>query len=124
MPMLYMRYGYADTVEKSITEARRHHITYCKTAAEYDLVCAPAADAFPVCFEKHPDIELYADDGEHHSSSGAYLIACVWLKSFLGIDPTGNTYTATQTGENAKKLQECAKHACEYGYEYSGHIDN
>lgn len=116
--LLYMRYSAASTVDQIRENAIKHHTNYTNVAKDFDLVCAPSADAFVFSAERYPEIYLYADDGGHHSKAGAYLAACTWLYSYLGVDPTGNTYDAQLGAETAKKLQECAKVACEEGYPF------
>ena len=122
--LLYMRYSAASTVDQIRTNAIKHHNNYATLAKDYDLVCAPAADAFVHYAEKYNDpYTLYASDGGHHSKEGSYLIAATWLYSYLGVDPVGNTYTADMSSSMVQKLQECAKIACEEGYPYPG-MDN
>ena len=116
--VLYKRYSAASTFEQNVKNAKRHHDNYTRVAEELSLVCSPAADAFIYVCEKYPDINLYADDGGHHSKEGSYLIACCWLYSYLGIDPVGNAYTAQMDADTVKKLQECAKLAVEEGYPF------
>ncbi len=117
--VLYKRYSAASTLEQIIENAKKHHENYSKMAEDFSLNCSPAADAFVYSREKYPEINLYADDGGHHSKEGSYLIACCWLYSYLGIDPVGNSYTAQMDPDTAAKLQECAKLAVEKGYPYS-----
>lgn len=114
--VLYMRYSDSRTPSARPTNAQKHHNTYTRLAALYGLTCAPAADAFLLCSELYPEINLYADDQSHHSCEGSYLISCVWLYTYLGINPVGNGYTANLPEETVKKLQECAALACEEGY--------
>lgn len=116
--LLYMRYSAASTVDQIRKNAIKHHTNYATIAEDFDLVCAPSADAFVYCAERYPEINLYADDGGHHSKAGAYLAACTWLYSYLGVDPTGNGYDAQLGEDTAKKLWECAKIACEEGYPF------
>lgn len=116
--VLYKRYSAASTLEQKIINAKKHHSNYTRVAEEFSLGCSPAADAFIYSCEKYPDINLYADDGGHHSKEGSYLIACCWLYSYLGIDPVGNSYDAQMDASTAAKLQECAKLAVENGYPY------
>ncbi len=116
--VLYKRYSAASTLEQKIENAKKHHNNYSQIAKDFSLVCSPAADAFIYSCEKYPDINLYADDGGHHSKEGSYLIACCWLYSYLGIDPVGNSYTAQMDADTVAKLQECAKLAVEEGYPY------
>ena len=70
--------------------------------------------------EDHPEINLIAEDGGHHSKEGSYLAACTWLYSFGGIDPRGNTYTAGLDTETVSALQNEAYRAV--AEEYNGEI--
>lgn len=121
--LLYMRYSAASNPEDRLEGAQTHNENYSRLAKEYSLPCAPAADAFIICTEKYPDINLYSDDNSHHSKEGSYLIACTMLYSYLGVDPRGNSYTAQMPDEVAKALQECAYIACTEGYRYNGEED-
>ena len=114
--LLYMRYSAASTAQGIIDNAKKHYDNYATLAKDYSLTCAPSAEAFIFCALEYPEINLYADDGGHHSKEGSYLIACTWLYSYLGISPVGNTYTADMPEETVAKLQECALKACEEGY--------
>ncbi len=115
--LLYMRYSASSTPQARLEGAKQHNENYSRLAKEFSLLCAPAADAYIICTEKYPEINLYSDDNSHHSKEGSYLIACTMLMSYLGIDPRGNSYDA-QLGDIATKLQECAYIACTEGYEY------
>lgn len=114
--VLYMRYSASSTSSARLSNARRHHNTYTKLAGLHGLACAPVADAFVICSQTYPEIRLYADDQSHHSCEGSYLAACVWLYTYLGIHPVGNSYTANLPEATVKALQKCAARACEEGY--------
>ncbi len=114
--LLYMRYSSGGSAQGIAQNAKKHYDNYATIAKDFSLTCAPSAEAFIFSASQYPDINLYADDGGHHSKEGAYLIACTWLYSYLGINPVGNTYTANLPEDTAKKLQECALKACEEGY--------
>ncbi|MBE6683633.1 MAG: hypothetical protein E7595_05720 [Ruminococcaceae bacterium] len=116
--LLYMRYSSNSDPAQRVQSAKRHYDNYTQLAEDYGLVCSPAADAFLICTEKYPEINLYADDNSHHSKEGSYLIACCMLRSYLGKDPLGNSYTADMDEETARKLQECANLAIDEGYKY------
>lgn len=115
-PLLYMRYSGEKVAENRKDSAKVHYDNYTKLGADFDITVAPAAEAFLICTEKYPEINLYADDNAHHSKEGSYMIACVWLYCYLGIDPRGNTYDAQMDEATVKALQECAYQACEIGY--------
>ncbi len=111
-PLLYMRYG------TSVESNGRHHHNYATLAEKHGIPCAPISDAYVIAWDEAPSINLFADDGGHHSKEGSYLIACCWLQSYLGIDPRGNSYTAELPEDVAKTLQNIAYKACTEGYEY------
>lgn len=113
---LYMRYSGEKVPENRKDSAKVHYDNYTKLGEDFDIPVAPVAEAFLICTEKYPDINLYADDKAHHSKEASYLAACVWLKTYLGIDPRGNTYNPELDESTVKALQECAYLACEVGY--------
>ncbi|MBQ4316981.1 MAG: hypothetical protein IJC20_01915 [Clostridia bacterium] len=117
--LLYKRYSSNSDPSQRINSAYRHEVNYTKLAQEFDVEkVAPAADAFLICTEKYPDINLYHTDNSHHSDNGAYLIACVMAITYFDMDLTDNTYTAGLDEETANALKECAKIACEQGFDY------
>ncbi len=118
--VLYKRYSSNSDPAQRKNSAYRHEVNYTKLAETYDIEkVAPSADAFLICTEKYPDINLYHTDNSHHSDNGAYLNACVLAITYFGLDLTDNTYTAGLDEETARALRECAKIACEQGYDYS-----
>lgn len=119
-PLLYMRYSSNSDPSKRINSAKKHHVTYTRIAAERDILCCPSAHSFLICTDKYPHINLYADDNSHHSKEGSYLIACTWLKTYLGVDPIGNSYTANMDSDTVAALQECAVSACNWEYVFPG----
>ena len=42
-----------------------------------NVTIAPVGDAFSVCVEEYPDINLFYKDDKHQSAAGSYLKACV-----------------------------------------------
>jgi hypothetical protein len=116
--LLYMRYSSNSDPAQRFGSARKHYINYTRLSREHGLTVSPAATSFLICTEKYPEINLYATDNSHHSKEGSYLIACTWLYSYLGIDPVGVEYDADLGADVARKLQECAKIACEEEYDY------
>lgn len=117
--MLYMRYSSNDDPAQRLNSAKRHYDTYTKLAEEFGIdKIARSAEAFLICTEKYPEINLYFTDNSHHNNAGAYLIACVMAIEFLGVDITDATYTAGLDEDTASKLKECAKLACTEGYTF------
>lgn len=111
-PLLYMRYG------TSLEGTAKHYANYTAMSELYGIENAPLALAYQLCFDKYPEVNLLADDLGHHSKEGSYLIACTWLYTYLGIDPTGNSYLADMDKATCEKLWECAVKACEEGYDF------
>lgn len=116
-PLLYMRYSSTSYVDKRPSGNVYHYNTYTALAEKYDTVAAPAAVAYYYCQQDGVDIELYADDHSHHSAAGSYLIACTWLKAFMGISPVGNSYTADLDQSTAETLQKIALRSCDEPFE-------
>ena len=122
-PLLYMRYSNDLDPETRVQSFYKHYSHYSRLSLKFDIEYAPAASSFLKCIEEHPEINLFADDGGHHSYEGSYLIACSWLYSYLGVDPRGNTYTANLPAATATALQEMAAVIVEEGYPYPGSTD-
>ncbi len=114
VPLLYMRYS------TTVQGAAKFYNTYTRLAEKYDVGTCKTAVAFACCMEEHPEINLFAEDGGHHSKEGSYLAACTWLYSYCGIDPRGNTYTAGLDAATAAALQSEAYRAV--AEEYDGEI--
>ena len=106
-PLLYMRYG-AD-LAGHIT----HYKVYTALAEKFGAAVAPSAVAYYHCKRDGVEVDLFADDGSHHSAAGSYLIACTWLCAFMGVSPVGNAYRANLDEAIAGKLQEVALKSCE-----------
>lgn len=116
-PVLYKRYSSNDDPAQRPASALRHHKNYIQLAKDFNIdMNAPVADAFLICNQKYPSINLYHTDNSHHSTVGAYLSACVMAMTFLDIDESDITYNADLEPDVAAKLRECARIACETGY--------
>ncbi|MBR4054459.1 MAG: hypothetical protein IKK06_06605 [Clostridia bacterium] len=111
-PFLYMRCapkageGLMQELTASLSE------TYRGAGKTFRVPVSAAAEAFVLCREKYPELELYADDRSHHSGMGSYLAACCLVETILGIDTRGNSYDAYFGKETAEKLQEIAHETC------------
>ena len=118
-PVLYKRYSSNDDPAQRPASALRHHKNYIQLAKDFNIdMNAPVADAFLICNQKYPSINLYHTDNSHHSTVGAYLSACVMAMTFLDIDESDITYNANLEPDVAAKLRECARIACETGYDF------
>ncbi|MBE6692707.1 MAG: discoidin domain-containing protein [Ruminococcaceae bacterium] len=117
--VLYKRYSSSDVPANRINSATRHHNNYTQLADAFGIEkVSPVADAFLICIEKYPEINLYFTDNSHHNDTATYLMACVWAITYLDLDITDAEYTANLDAETAKKLRECAKIACSEGYNF------
>lgn len=111
-PLLYMRYS--DCVARGDFYERviDHFTCYSEAGRRYGIPVAPSAVAYYNCTAEHPEIGLYAEDLDHHSKAGAYLNACLFLRTFLGIDPKGNGFRSGVDPSVEKILQEVAARTC------------
>ena len=51
---------------------------FSRVASETDARFVPVGAAWQLARARHPEIELYAEDGGHASPAGTYLAACVF----------------------------------------------
>ena len=118
--LLYKRYSSNDDPAQRLDSAYRHEVNYTKLAETFGVkMVAPGADAFLICTERYPEINLYYTDNSHHGEKeGAYLLACTMAVEFLGIDLDEVTYTGGLDEATVKALKECATLACTEGYDY------
>ncbi|MBR4853028.1 MAG: discoidin domain-containing protein, partial [Clostridia bacterium] len=119
-PLLYMRYSNDLDPETRVDSFYKHYLNYSRLSVKYDIDYAPVSGAFLKCIETNPEINLFADDGGHHSWEGSYLAACTWLYSYLGKDPRGNSYTANLPAATATALQNIAYEIAKNGYPFPG----
>lgn len=68
----------------------------------------PIGEAFRVCRETHPEIELYTPDRKHPSAYGAYLKACVTYIAIFG-KPIVNATDCGLDSEYCAILRKIAK---------------
>lgn len=62
-----------------------------KVAKGIKAKVSPIGEAFRICREAHPEIELYTPDGKHPSAYGAYLKACVTYVALFDAPVTNDT---------------------------------
>ncbi|MBQ9848546.1 MAG: hypothetical protein IJO64_05780 [Clostridia bacterium] len=117
--LLYKRYSSNDVPANRLNSAYKHHQNYTALAKDYNVSkVAPVADAFLICEEKYPDAVIYHTDNSHHSTAGAYLIACVWANTFFDIDIESISYTARLDDATIAAVKASAKLACEQGFDF------
>lgn len=79
-PIFYMTWA-----EKRMPENQQKMIdAYEKLHAAHESLLAPVGVIWQAVREKHPEIELYAPDGEHASPQGDVLIAAVMCATIAG----------------------------------------
>ena len=90
----YQTWAYEDGSEKLAstgcdyeTMRRRLREAYAVGAAECGGIAVPVGDAFGVCHDEYPQLNLYIEDHYHPSPLGTYLAACLFCAYIMGIDP-------------------------------------
>jgi hypothetical protein len=114
--MLFRTWGYKDGDDASVpgdtfgAMQSRLHDGYSELAAglSASVSVAPVGDAWAEAVRRHPDVDLWAGDGQHPSRLGSYLTACVFYAFLSGSDPTGNQFTAGLDPAEARSLREIA----------------
>ena len=82
-----------------------------KMAAVTDSSVSPIGPAFNISRAERPDIAMFASDGKHQSSYGAYLKACVNYIMIFGQAPT-DASDCFLDPEKAAYLRSAAARAC------------
>lgn len=117
--VLYERYSSSTSTTQRPISGKKHHEAYSQVAKDFNIEKnAHVADAFLLCYEKYPAIQLHHTDNSHHSHAGGYLSASVMAIEFLGIDLDKVTYTANLNATTVNALKEIAKLACTEGYPF------
>lgn len=102
-PLLYMRHT------NTLSGIERLYEIYSELSHYFGIRTCHTASAFAKCMQEHSEIELFAEDGSHHSKDGSYLVACSWLCAFCDTDPIGNGYLADIEKNKAHILQSVAR---------------
>jgi len=63
-----------------------------KSATELGAKVVPVGPAFQRSLREHPELDLYANDGDHPSSYGVYLALCVFYATLFERSPVGLPY--------------------------------
>jgi hypothetical protein len=77
-------------------------------AALGDEIAAPVVPVGRIWRETlraDPTLRLWAQDGQHPSLAGSYLVACTFLMQLYGRSPVGNTYRAGLDPADAHRIQ-------------------
>ncbi len=81
---------------------------YMAIADELDALMIPAGIGFMRCAQENPDIELWDADGQHPSSAGSYLTACILYSVLFQESPVNCTYIGDLEPDVALTLQQTA----------------
>jgi hypothetical protein len=114
--MLFMTWAYEDGDDASVlgdtfgAMQSRLHDGYSELAAELaaSVSVAPVGLAWAEAVRRHPEVDLWAGDGQHPSRIGSYLTACVFYAVLSGRDPTRNPFTAGLDPAEARSLRSVA----------------
>ncbi len=84
IPILYMTW-----TTKADGEAAQESMSaaYRKLQQETGCELAPVGERWWAYHKEHPDVELYAADGQHASPAGSRLAACVIAQTFMRACP-------------------------------------
>ena len=89
-----------------------------RLAAGYELLAretgatvAPVGEAWRLCRERHPDLDLYQKDGSHPSAAGVYLAACVLAAAVGGGSPSEFPDAQNLDPASARSLRAAAEEA-------------
>jgi len=78
-------------------------------AHRLDLTVAPVGEAWRLAMTEHPELPLFADDHNHPSVLGSYLMACVISRVILGDMPVGLPVHGGVPENSALYLQEVGR---------------
>ncbi len=114
--MLFMTWGYAAGDDPGVpgdsfgAMQSRLQDGYSELATELSasVSVAPVGVAWAEAVRRHPEVGLWAGDGQHPSRLGSYLTACVFYAVLGGSDPIGNPFTAGLDPSEARSLQNVA----------------
>jgi hypothetical protein len=89
---------------------------YQEMATAAQVGVAPVGRAWDIALAQRPELPLYAADGNHQSSTGAFLTACVLYGHIMGEDPsTLGSYPYLQLRRSdAQFLAACAAQALKH----------
>jgi hypothetical protein len=68
-------------------DGERQEKVYREMARDAGVGVAPVAKAWDLALAERPDLPLYESDGNHQSSTGAFLTACVLAGRLIGESP-------------------------------------
>ncbi len=114
--LFYQTWAYREGSEKLAnsgldyaTMRDRLHSTYEQAAQMTGGTRVPVGDAFSLCRDTHPEIELYQEDAFHPSLAGSYLAACLFCHAIAGLDPLTLTDPEGLPGAEAAVMRHIAK---------------
>jgi len=77
---------------------------YKQAAEENHAGLVPVGDAWALARKYRPNIELYIQDGSHPSTLGAFLAACVFVKTFTNEIPSNLPNGYSVLDENGESI--------------------
>ena len=81
---------------------------YTEIAQELKAPIAPVGAAWLTARTEHPELLLWQEDGSHPTEQGTYLAACVFYAVIFHESPSGLSYRADLSREEARILQSVA----------------
>jgi len=78
---------FAEWPRRGIAETQRILDVYASVAVKEPACLPPIPQAFDAAAARHPDITLYASDGNHSAPPGAFLAALIIYATVSGSDP-------------------------------------
>ncbi len=73
---------------RGVAETDRIYNLHVSIAQKEPACVAPMGQAWDLALQRHPELALYAGDGNHAAAAGAHLSALVLLASLTGEPPT------------------------------------
>ncbi len=119
-PAMYLRYSDVGngSHDKLFQSSKNHFEVYSALCEKYEMKLIPAGLSFLYCTEENPEINLYADDNNHHSAAASYMLACVWMYSFFDKSPVNNSFTAGLDSDIVSVLWDHAVKTVDEGYDF------
>jgi len=99
--------GYSELQDNNTYDKMASNIIegYCYLGTCYDVPIVPVGVVWKNIRAKYPEINLYADDGEHPNKSGSYLAACTFYVAVFRESIEGSNTSAIDV-KTAKIIQK------------------
>lgn len=92
IPVLFVTWGYREEKASGGVNGEMQKILtleYARRAEETGALLVPVGPAWAACMRLHPKANLYLEDGQHPSTLGSYLTACVFYATLFRKSPVG-----------------------------------